>query len=289
MHVVVSGGTGFIGAHIVRYLLQREHTVTVVSRNPSKASAQFGGKAQACELEKLPDSFDAVINLAGATLDRRWNKAYKQEIIDSRVETTTRLRDAAEKRGAKAFISGSAIGYYGDRGDEACTEDSSPGTDFLANLSVQWEAAAQCDAMRVVLIRTGLVLHRSGGALKVMLPFFKWFLGGRMGNGRQYWSWIHLDDIVALFMYALFNDVSGPLNGTAPNPVTNREFTAELARAVHRPVMPPAPGFALRLLYGEMADMILKGQKVLPKRTQEAGFEFKYPELPGALDAGLHD
>ncbi|MCA8914424.1 MAG: TIGR01777 family oxidoreductase [Planctomycetes bacterium] len=287
MHVVISGGTGFIGAHVVRYLLQREHAVTVISRNPAKAAAQFGGKAQSCLLEELPESFDAVVNLAGATLDRRWNKAYKQEIIDSRVELTTQLREAAEQRGAGAFISGSAIGYYGNRGHEKCTEFSVPGTDFLANLSAQWEAAAQCDKMRVAVIRTGLVLHRSGGALKVMLPFFKWFLGGRMGDGRQYWSWIHLDDIVELFAFALLNDVSGPLNGTAPEPVTNREFTVELARAVHRPVMPPAPAFALRLLYGEMADMILNGQRVLPHRTTELGFTFKFPELRPALDAAL--
>ena len=287
MHVLVSGGTGFIGAHVVRYLLQREHVVTVVSRNLEKVGSMFGGKALGCTLDKLPAAFDAVINLAGETLDHRWTKTAKREIVDSRINVTTQLRKTAEQSGAKTFISGSAIGYYGNRGDEICTEDSTPGTDFLADLSVRWEEAAQSDAMRVAIIRTGLVLHRSGGALKVMLPFFKWFMGGRMGNGRQYWSWIHLDDIVELFAFALLNDISGILNGTAPNPSTNREFTIELAKAVHRPVMPPAPAFGLRLLYGQMADMILNGQNVLPQRTQELGFEFKYPELAPALQAAL--
>jgi hypothetical protein len=287
MHVVVSGGTGFIGAHIVRYLLQREHAVTVVSRNPAKVDELFGGRANGCKLEELPDGFDAVVNLAGATLDRRWNKAYKREIVDSRLEVTAALREAAEAKGAQTFISASAIGYYGDRGDEVCTEESPPGNDFLAELCVRWEAAAQSEKLRVVTVRTGVVLHRSGGALKAMLPFFKWFLGGRLGDGRQYWSWIHLDDIVELFAFALFNDVSGALNGTAPNPVTNAEFTREMARAVHRPVMPPAPRFALRLLYGEMADMILHGQKVMPRRAEELEFKFKHPELREALRHAL--
>lgn len=289
MHVVVSGGTGFIGKPLVEHLAGREHSVTVVSRDPAKVGKLFGGDVAGCALDALPDSFDAVINLAGASLDQRWTKAYKKILVDSRVDTTRSLREAAEERGAKAFVSCSAIGYYGERGAEELTEDSGPGDDFLADICVKWEAAAASEKLRVALIRTGIVLHHSGGALATMLPLFRWFLGGRLGSGRQYWSWIHLDDIVALFTWALENDVRGAINGAAPNPVTNREFTRVLARAVHRPVSLPVPGFSLRLLYGEMADMLLNGQRVLPKRATESGFQFQHTELPQALKSAMAD
>lgn len=289
MHVVVSGGTGFIGKHLVKHLLGRGHSVSVISRSPDKVAGMFDGKATGCTLETLPAKFEGVINLAGATLDKRWTAARKREILDSRVEVTRTLSEAAAARGARAFVSGSAIGYYGERGDEPCTEETAPGSDFLADVCVKWEQAAQRDDLRVAMVRTGLVVHRSGGALAVMLPLFRWLLGGRLGNGRQYWSWVHVDDIVALFTFALENDVSGPLNGAAPNPVTNREFTRALAKAVHRPVSLPVPSFSLRLLYGEMADMLLHGQKVLPERTTSLGFEFKYTQLDKALHAALYE
>lgn len=289
MHVVVSGGTGFIGKHLVKHLLGRGHSVSVISRDPQRVAGMFDGKAAGCTLETLPPNFEGVINLAGATLDKRWTAARKREILDSRVEVTRTLSEAAAARGARAFVSGSAIGYYGERGDEPCTEETAPGSDFLADVCVKWEQAAQRDDLRVALVRTGLVVHRSGGALAVMLPLFRWLLGGRLGNGRQYWSWVHVDDIVALFTFALENDVSGPLNGAAPNPVTNREFTRALAKAVHRPVSLPVPSFSLRLLYGEMADMLLHGQKVLPERTTSLGFEFKYTQLDNALHAALYE
>lgn len=289
MHVVVSGGTGFIGKHLVKHLLGRGHSVSVISRDPQRVAGMFDGKAAGCTLETLPAKFEGVINLAGATLDKRWTAARKREILDSRVEVTRTLSEAAAARGARAFVSGSAIGYYGERGDEPCTEETAPGSDFLAEVCVKWEQAAKRDGLRVALVRTGLVVHRSGGALAVMLPLFRWLLGGRLGNGRQYWSWVHVDDIVALFTFALENDVSGPLNGAAPNPVTNREFTRALAKAVHRPVSLPVPSFSLRLLYGEMADMLLHGQKVLPERTTSLGFEFKYTQLDNALHAALYE
>lgn len=289
MHVVVSGGTGFIGKHLVKHLLGRGHSVSVISRSPQQVAGLFDGKAAGCTLETLPAKFEGVINLAGATLDKRWTAARKREILDSRVELTGALSAAAARHGASVFVSGSAIGYYGERGDEPCTEETAPGSDFLADVCVKWEQAAQRDDLRVALVRTGLVLHRSGGALAVMLPLFRWLLGGRLGNGRQYWSWVHVDDIVALFTFALENDVSGPLNGAAPNPVTNREFTRALAKAVHRPVSLPVPSFSLRLLYGEMADMLLHGQKVLPERTTSLGFEFKYTQLDNALHAALYE
>jgi uncharacterized protein (TIGR01777 family) len=288
-HVVISGGTGFIGSALVEQLLVRGHKLTVISRDSRKVEQEFGKKVGACTLDDLPESFDAAVNLAGATLDHHWSEDYKKKIIDSRVKTTTKLREACEQRGAIALISGSAIGYYGERGTEVCTEDTPSGHDFLAKVCIEWEAAAQSDKLRVVCVRTGLVMHRSGGALKAMIPIFKWCLGGRLGNGRGYWSWVHLDDIVGIFAFALENGVNGPLNGCAPNPATNREFTRELAAALGRPVSFPVPAIALRLLYGEKADMLLHRQKVLPKRTLEAGYTFRYPELPGALKAALND
>jgi uncharacterized protein len=287
--VVVSGGTGFIGSALCGLLLARGHRLTIISRDSGKVTEKFGTKVAACTLETLPDKFDAAINLSGATLDHPWSEEYKRKIIDSRVKTTETLRKACEQRGAKALISGSAIGYYGERGAEECTEDTPPGHDFLAKVCIEWEAAAQSAELRVACVRTGLVMHHSGGALKAMIPIFKWCLGGRLGSGRGYWSWVHLHDIAGIFAFALDNEVSGPLNGAAPNPVTNREFTRELAAALDRPASLPVPEFALRLLYGEKADMLLHRQKAVPKRTLAAGYEFKYPELPGALKAALND
>lgn len=286
-HVVVSGGTGFIGSALVELLLGQGHKLTIISRDLKTVEKAFGTRVSACTLETLPEQFDAAINLAGATLDHPWTETYKKKIIDSRVSTTIKLREACERRGAAALISGSAIGYYGERGTEDCTEDTPPGHDFLAKVCIEWEAAAQSSKLRVACVRTGLVMHRSGGALKAMIPIFKWCLGGRLGSGRGYWSWIHLDDIAGIFAFALENDVRGPLNGASPNPVTNREFTRVLAKALSRPVSLPVPELALRILYGEKADMLLHRQKVLPKHTQQAGFQFKYPQLPAALQAAL--
>jgi uncharacterized protein (TIGR01777 family) len=234
-------------------------------------------------METLPEKFDTVINLAGATLNRAWTAAYKRELTDSRVETTRKLREAAERRGATAFISASGAGYYGERGAEPCTEDMPAGYDFLATLCVEWEAAAQSDKLRVALIRTAMVMHPDGGALKVMIPIFRWCLGGRLGTGRQYWSWIHRD-----YIFALENDVRGPINGAAPSPVTNGEFTRILAETLHRPVSLPVPKLALRALYGERSDMLLHGQRLNAERVLKLGFQFRYPDLPAALDAGIN-
>ncbi|MCA8913176.1 MAG: TIGR01777 family oxidoreductase [Planctomycetes bacterium] len=288
MHVVVSGGTGFIGEPLVEHLLGLGHSVTVVSRSPDKVARVFDGRAPGCKIDDLPASFDAVINLAGATLDKRWSAAWKREMIDSRVETTRILREGAENSGAKVFISSSAVGYYGDCGDEVCNEDHAPGDDFLAGICVKWEQAAQTEKLRLVIVRTGVVLHHSGGVLGATIPLFKWFMGGRLGDGRQYMSWVHRDDIVRLFAWALENEsVSGVLNGTAPEPCTNREFTRALARGVHRPVSLPVPRFALRLALGQMCEMVLHGQKVLPARPLALGFEFEHTGLTEALESAI--
>ncbi|MBZ0135740.1 MAG: TIGR01777 family oxidoreductase [Planctomycetes bacterium] len=289
MHVLVSGGTGFVGQRVIDHLLARNHAVTVISRAPASAEAVFGARVTACDYDSLPETFDAVVNLAGATLDKRWTTAQKQRILDSRVEITRKLISTAESRGATRFVSTSAVGYYGNRGDETLDEDSSPGTDFLSDVCVQWEKAAKSDKLAVGIIRLGIVLHHSGGALGVMLPLFRWFLGGRLGSGHQYWPWIHLDDAAALYVFMLEGRHEGVVSGTAPEPVTNREFTRKLAGAVHRPVSLPVPAFALRILYGEMADMLLNGQRAIPRRTLKLGFTFRHGDLPGALENALAD
>lgn len=286
MHVVVSGGTGFVGAHLVRQL--KDHTVTVISRSPDTVREMFGDDVRACDHNSLPQQFDAVINLAGATLDKRWTASRKKEIVDSRVQITKQLITTAEQRGAKHFISTSAVGYYGERGSIELDECAPPGDDFLADVCKQWEAAAASDGLRVAIVRLGVVLHRSGGMLKVVIPLFRWLMGGRLGNGRQYMSWIHLDDAAALYRFMLESDHEGVVNGTTPEPVTNRELTKAIARAVRRPVSLPVPAFALRLLYGEMSDMLLHGQRVMPKRTQELGFTFEHPELAAALENAVN-
>jgi uncharacterized protein (TIGR01777 family) len=235
------------------------------------------------------DEAGAVVNLAGEPLDAgRWNAARKASILDSRVKATEMLVTAMAKAAHRpaVLLSGSAVGIYGAR-HEAVTEESPVGDDFLAQVSVAWEAAAMAAAWmtRVVLLRTGLVLDKSGGALpKLALPF-RLFAGGRAGAGNQYWSWIHRDDWVRMVRWAMESpDIKGPLNVTAPGPVTNREFAQQLARAVHRPALAPAPAFALRILLGEMADaMILSGQRVLPAKATAKGFEFRYPDLESAL------
>ena len=273
MRVVVAGGTGFLGTPLVERLRGDGHTVTVLARGSD-----------------VLDGADAVINLAGASIaGGRWTATRKALIRDSRVRTTAALAAAilASRQPPIVFISGSAIGIYGSRGDEPLTEDAPPGSDFLASVAIAWEreALAAAPVTRVVLVRTGLALGQPGGALpQIALPFY-FFAGGPMGSGRQYMSWIHRDDWVEMVRWALSNTaVNGPLNATAPNPVTNREFATTLGRVLHRPAFLPTPALALRLALGEMADaLLLGGQRVLPAKAQALGFTFRYPLLEPAL------
>jgi hypothetical protein len=236
------------------------------------------------------DGADVVVNLAGEPLDAgRWTDARKASIVESRVKTTETLVNGMSSvaRRPPVFLNASAIGVYGTHGSEALTEESPPGANFLASVCVEWEKAAMAAAWmtRVVLLRTGLPLDKTGGALPQLARPFKLFAGGRVGSGNQYWSWIHRDDWTRLVRWAIENtEVKGPLNLTAPSPVTNREFTAALAHALHRPAFAPAPAFAVRLAFGEMADaVILSGQRVLPAKAERNGFEFRYPDLASAL------
>ena len=235
----------------------------------------------------------AIVNLAGESIaGRRWSPAHKQRILDSRVHATRSLvaAIAQAKVPPPVFVSGSAVGYYGPLGEEVATEDTPPGSDFLAHVCVQWEAEAMRAASartRLVCIRTGIVLEKDGGALPQMLPPFKFGAGGPVGSGRQYWPWIHRDDWIALVRWAIQTPAAtGAVNGTAPTPVTNADFARALGRAIRRPAFMPAPAFALRLMLGEMADaLLLSGQRAVPAKAERLGFAFRYPRLDQALGA----
>jgi uncharacterized protein (TIGR01777 family) len=284
MRIAVTGGTGFLGKPLVAALRSRGHDVRVLSRGGTGRDFFEAGKP-------LPagalDGAEAVVNLAGEPIARRWTAAAKKQLVDSRVEGTRAVVEAARGTGVRVLISASATGYYGPRGDEPLDESASPGHDFLAGLCQAWEAAAEparAAGLRVVHPRIGVVLHPEGGALAKMLPLFRLGVAGRLGSGRQAFSWIHRDDMVSLLVFCLETSaVSGPVNGTAPNPVTNAELTHALARAVHRPAVLPAPGFALKLALGEMSEMLLTGQRVLPQKALQAGFKFAFPMLDPAL------
>jgi hypothetical protein len=300
MKVVIAGGTGFLGQPLVRSLIDDGHEVVVLTRGatprtPTTAgrlvpwSPADGGGTWLAELEGAA----AVINLAGESIAaRRWSDAHKRRILDSRLQATHSLGHAvlAAARPPEVLVSGSAVGYYGPLGEEIVTEDHGPGSDFLATVCEQWESAAMRaagDATRVCCIRTGLVLDRDGGALPRMLLPFKFGVGGPLGSGRQYWPWIHRADWVALIRWTIeTKTVSGPINATAPSPVTNAAFTRALGRALHRPAFMPAPAVALRLALGEMADaLLLSGQRAVPAKAERLGFRFRYTDLDEALRA----
>jgi hypothetical protein len=245
--------------------------------------------APGADWESWIDGAGGVLNLAGESIARRWTQAAKETILSSRLAATEKLLGAIEMAILKpsVLVNASAVGIYGPRGDEVLSEDAPPGRDFLAATCLAWEEAArkaEALGLRVVLIRTGVVLGREGGALARMLPPFKAFLGGPIGGGAQWMSWIHLEDLATLYVFALENPAAtGPLNGTAPNPVTMKEFAAALGQALHRPSFLPVPALAVRLLLGEMATVVLDGQRVVPKKAEALGFPFRFPRIDAAL------
>jgi uncharacterized protein (TIGR01777 family) len=294
MNITLTGASGFVGARLTQRLLDAGHAVHALGRRrPANlpASVRFS-QWQSAEAEPPSESLagaDAVIHLAGELVAQRWTPAAKNRIRSSRVDGTRHLVNAlsTESRRPQVLICASAIGIYGSRGDELLTENSSPGDDFLAELVNDWEkAAALAEALgiRVVRLRLGVVLGRGGGALAKMLPPFRLGLGGRLASGRQWTSWIHVDDVINLILFTLANaGIRGAVNATAPVPVTNAEFTKQLAAAIHRPAIFPVPTFALKLLFGEMASMVISSQRVIPEAAERAGFEFEYPQLGPAL------
>ncbi len=293
MRILVTGGTGFIGRALCNSLMSQGHQLTVLTRNGQRLRGLLGENVS--PLMQLSDwsadmAFDAVINLAGEPImARRWSDARKQALLDSRVALTEQLveRMAAARQTPAVLISGSAIGVYGDQGDTQLTEASVGGTGFSHDLCVQWESVArgaESLGVRVCLLRTGLVVGKNGGFLEKMLLPFRLGLGGRIGDGHQWMSWIHLADHVALTRYLLENPgLHGVFNATAPHPVTNAEFTRQLASVLKRPALFPVPAWLLTLIAGEMAELLLGSERVIPERALQAGFTFQFETLEPAL------
>ena len=291
MRVLVTGGTGFIGQAVCHALRGAAHTVTIVSRDPAHASGTAVGWDA---VGQAVAAADALVNLAGEPIAAgRWGPVRKEAILQSRVNATRALVDAAGAAAQRpaVLVSASAVGYYGARDDELLDETAGPGTGFLAEVCQAWEreaSRAEALGLRVVRLRIGMVLAGDGGALARMLPPFRAFVGGRLGNGRQWMSWIHRGDLTGLVVEALANEgYRGAVNATAPQPVRNREFVAALGRVLVRPAAFPVPGVVLRVAFGEMADMLLTGQRVLPRAAERLGYRWQYPEVLGALRASV--
>lgn len=292
MHILITGGTGLIGSTLVKRW-QNHYKLTILSRTPQNVTARFGdGVTAAASLADVDfNNITAVINLAGEPIvGKRWSKRQKQELCHSRWRCTTSLVDAINRASTppQVLISGSAIGFYGAQHTQLISEDFSHyHDDFPHQLCERWEMLAQEAASpqtRVCLLRTGIVLSKSGGALKKMLPPFQLGLGGRIGNGEQYMSWVHIDDIVQIIEFLLLHPtLQGVFNATAPTPVTNAQFSQELAQVLHRPALLPIPAFMLNLLLGEMATLLLDGQRVIPANLIKAGYQFRFKELKPAL------
>ena len=300
-NVLVTGGTGFIGSRVCDALHHKGDTVYAVSRNPTRAESQLGSAKAVYRwnpgAEKLPTSaaseMDAVIHLAGETIAGRWNAEKKRKIRDSRILSTRNLVASFADTDPKpeALICASAIGYYGGSDNESLTEASPAGTDYLAEVCEEWEAEALKASelgIRVVTVRIGLVLGLGGGLLRQVLPPFKMGVGGILGTGKQWMSWIHIDDVVGILLHALEStQIYGALNATAPTPVRNTEFTKTLGAVLQRPTLFPVPTFGLKLMMGEFADFIVLSQNVIPERTETSGYEFYYRTLESALNALL--
>jgi uncharacterized protein (TIGR01777 family) len=302
MRVFLTGGTGLVGTRLVKRLVERGDEVVVLTRRPGAArellgpavTAVEGDPAQSGEWMTKATACDGVINLAGENLfARRWDGPFKQVLVDSRVKSTQNVARAlaqAPRRAdgtSKVLVSASAVGIYGPHGDEELKEDTPAGSDFLAKLCVEWEQATQPAAaagVRTVIVRVGVVLDKNGGALAKLLTPFKLGMGGAVGGGKQWMSWIHHHDLGSLFLLALDDSrASGPLNGTAPNPVTNADFSKALGRVMHRPAFMPTPAFALRLALGEVADVVATGQRVLPNGPIALGSKYSFPLIDAAL------
>lgn len=294
MKILISGASGLVGTHLIPTLIAKGHKVFKLVRKTPKSPDEIEWDSEKgfseTEQAKL-ENFDAVIHLAGDNVaSENWSDEKKRKIKESRTVGTRVLVDALRKTNnpPKIFVSASAIGFYGDRKDEVLTEDSAKGTGFLSEVCDEWETESQKAkdfGARVILPRIGVVLAKDGGALEKMLTPFKFGVGGVVGSGRQWMSWIALDDLIKIFHFALDNnDLSGAVNGTAPNPATNEEFTKTLGKVLNRPTFMPIPEFAIKLIFGEMGEtLLLQGARVLPKRLQEAGFKFDYENLETAM------
>ncbi len=294
MKLFITGGLGFIGRHLSDFLLNLGHRVTAVGTRPGQSLINHNNfkyiaadtTQKGAWLEDL-NNVDAVVNLAGKSIAKRWSKSYKKRIYDSRIRTTRNLVDALPEKRRITLCSTSAVGYYGNRGDDILTESASYGDDFLARVSRDWEDEAfraEEKGVRVITTRFGVVLGKNGGAMEKMLPAFRSFVGGPMGNGMQWFPWIHMDDLMSAIMFIIENqDIRGPVNFCAPNPVRNRDLAKTMGHVLNRPAFMPAPSFLIRLALGEFGTTMLSSQRAVPEKLLHFGFNFKYPELINAV------
>ena len=295
MKIFISGGTGFVGTNLARYLLDKGHSVIAAGTSSTHTSVSHENfryiSADTTEKGSWQDSLkdvDALINLAGRTIFNRWSERYKKQIYNSRILTTRNLVEAIPDDKEVVLCSTSAVGYYGNREEEILNEEALPGNDFLATVSIDWEKEAflaEKKGAKVAVMRFGVVLGKNGGALAKMIPAFKSFAGGPIGTGDQWFPWIHLDDLISAVMFILENqDIKGPVNFCAPNPVRNRDFAKALGKILGRPSFMRAPSFMIRTLMGEMGTMVMSSQRAVPDKLLENGFEFQYPDIEKALN-----
>jgi len=295
MKIFITGGTGFVGTYLAKKFISAEHNVTILTQNSGGAALKMAGLTY---LEGNPNiegrwqdyvkEHDVIINLAGASIFSRWTTEQKKIIRESRIQTTRNLVSSLPDDAREITVfSTSAVGYYGFHEDEELTEDMPAGNDFLARLAYDWEQEAMFGkekGARIVITRFGIVLGKNGGAIGQMLPLFKYFLGGPLGNGQQWFSWVHINDLVEAFMFLLqHTEIQGALNICSPEPVRNIDLGRAIGKILHRPSFIPSPGFIIRLMLGEFGSVLLKGQRVIPRRLLDAGFTFTYPNIEEAL------
>lgn len=294
MNILITGGSGFIGKSLCAALVEAGHTPLVVSRSPEQTRRQLPDAVvvRSSVAKFAEDAPAAIVNLAGEPIaEGRWTDKKKRALLESRVSITRELVQlcATQASPPSVLVSASALGYYGDQGARDVTEQTTPNDEFSHRLCRAWEAEAnkaEASGIRVAILRIGLVLDAGGGMLSKTAPLFKLGLGGKLGSGKQYMPWVHREDIIRMILFLIEReDLSGPFNGSAPNPVSNAEFSRELGRALNRPAVLPAPALALKLVFGEMSRLLLTGAKMRPARLQEAGFEFRYPRLEQALQS----
>jgi uncharacterized protein (TIGR01777 family) len=296
MKILITGGTGFVGAQLTSRFIQDGDEVTILTRSkkgPEKGPAGIsylqGDPTQKGSWQEAIKNYDAIINLAGASIFSRWTEEHKKAIRESRVSTTQNIVEGIPSRPQKkmTLFSTSAVGYYGFCGDEELIEDSPPGDDFLARIAVEWEGEAlkaREKGARVVITRFGIVMGEKGGALSQMIPLFKKYMGGPIGSGKQWFSWVHIKDLAEAFVFLMKHpEISGPVNVCSPNPVRNRDLAKALGKALHRPSFIPAPGFMVKWVLGEFGSVILEGQRVIPRRLLENGFVFQHADIEKAL------
>jgi len=298
MKILITGGTGFVGAQLTSRFIKDGNEVTILTRSekrpekePAGVSYLQGDPTQKGSWQEAIKNHDTIINLAGASIFSKWTEEHKKAIRETRVSTTQNIVEGIPSHPEKkiTLFSTSAVGYYGFCGDEELFEDSPPGNDFLARIALEWEGEAfkaREKGTRVVITRFGIVMGEKGGALSQMIPLFKKYIGGPIGSGRQWFSWVHIKDLAEAFVFLIKHpEISGPVNVCSPNPVRNRDLAKALGKALHRPSFLPAPGFMVKLVLGEFGSVILEGQRVIPRKLLDSGFRFEYPDIERALQS----